>query len=399
MIAAHSARRVQGWGSFTIPGTHQGLTLLHFPSTNSAAHRPAERDIARLAALLNDDVWAFTNCRVDAPGFPVAEIDWFFYNTRTGSLILSEWKTFRKPVSLAADAGKPWLLADGTDVPNPVEQATKQQYAVREALRKSILPRHFPTSAEARVAVSVYSPQIIETTRADRLRFGKVYGALNELARVVQTLSSTTPLLLHDDGARLPLARALCALFRCSMSAEVEASLRPAQTSVPESPAAAVNRISEIHREIAKLHLELAQLTLAVEPPATSRPSVAAAAAGKPVAAAPGVKVKVVAVTEDERMRKHLTSRFKNVNGSKEKAAEALKQAWRAVLADPTLHGPHGISVSLFGSIATPLIKDQHGSLQKLVGMQPRKWCVLQAEQAGLKPRDVAGKPSNIRVR
>lgn len=380
--------------------------MLYFPSTNSAAHRPADRDVIRLLSLLDDDVWAFANCRVDAPPHPVAELDWFFYNARTGALMVSEWKNFKKPVSLAADAGQRWVLNNGIEVANPIEQVAKQQYAVREALRKSVLPQHFPGCMEARVGFSVYSPQISQVTKADRLRFGKVFGSLDDLGRAVQKLSSISPLLLNDDaGARLSLARDLCALFRCSMSSGVEAKLRAAPAKAPNPRAAVVKRISEIHREIAKLHLELAELTLAAERPdkpvPANPPPTAKSSASNPAAAvkAPAAQVKPLTITEHARMQKHLSGRLKNANGSKEMAAEALRQAWRAVLADQMLHGPHGLSVSLFASVATPLIKEHHGSVQKLVGMKPRKWCVLQAEQSGLKPRDVAGKPSNIRVR
>lgn len=69
------------------------------------------------------------------------------------------------------------------------------------------------------------------------------------------------------------------------------------------------------------------------------------------------------------------------------------------MLGDPLLHGKTGISISLFGSVGTPLAKQHRGSLPKMLGMPLRKWCVLQAEAAGMKPMDVPGKPSNIRVR
>jgi hypothetical protein len=58
-----------------------------------------------------------------------------------------------------------------------------------------------------------------------------------------------------------------------------------------------------------------------------------------------------------------------------------------------------GISIDLFGSVGSPFVKKKHGSLSKVLGMQLRKWCVLQAEAAGMNPADVAGHPSNIRVR
>lgn len=276
MIAAHSARLVRGWGSFTPHCTHGGLTLLYFPSTNTAAHRPADRDVTRLHSLLNDDVWAFTNCRVEAPGLPVAEIDWFFYNTRTGSLMVSEWKRFPSPVSFAADTGKPWLLADGTGVSNPVEQVSRQLDAVRLVMRRSVLPQHFShfNDQDLRLAQCVYSPQVDTATVVERLRFGKVYGTLEALASVLQSMPSPSPLLLNDDGgSRLSLARALCALFRCKLSPEVEAQLRVAPAEPLNSRASVVIRISEIHREMAKLHRELAHLMLVAEGSAEPTPA------------------------------------------------------------------------------------------------------------------------------
>lgn len=427
MSSALSARLVRGWGSFTIPGTHQGQTLLHFPSTNSAAHKPAQKDVDKLALLLNDDVWAFTNCRVDAPGRAVAEVDWLFYNTRTGCLMVSEWKRFPSPVSFAADTGKPWLLADGASVDNPIEQVSRQLDTVRLVIRRSVLPEHFPNFNEQtlKLAQCVYSPQADSATVMERFRFGKVYGTLEDLASVVQTLTSPSPLLLHD-GDRVPLARTLCALFRCSISSEVEAKLHTAQAETPPSRTSVVKRISEIHREIAKLHRELSHLTLlaeqSVEPElgnarqVSAKSVVATPAAAKSVAHAPATPayaapapVSSAAVLtpagpserlkDQERMKAHLSREFTNVNGSADAAKAALGKAWVAVLRDPALQGKSGISLAVFGSAATPLVKAKHESVRKLVGMQLAKWCLLQAEQSGLKAMPVSGNPSNIRLR
>jgi hypothetical protein len=98
-------------------------------------------------------------------------------------------------------------------------------------------------------------------------------------------------------------------------------------------------------------------------------------------------------------MQAHLDRTFKGVNGSKDAAAKALERAWRSVLNDPHLHGDTGISVSMFGAVGAPLVKQHHGSLPKVLGMQLRKWCVLQARAVGMNPLDVPGQPSNIRVR
>lgn len=430
MSSALSARLVRGWGSFTIPCTHQGQTLLHFPSTNSAAHKPAQKDVARLSSLLNDDVWAFTNCRVDAPGRAVAEIDWFFYNTVTGVLMVSEWKRFPQAVALAADTGQPWLLGNGTGVPNPIEQVSGQLDVVRAVIRRSVLKPHFSgfNEPELRLAQCVYCPQIDSATVVERFRFGKVYGTLEDLASVVQTLTSPSPLLLHDDGDRLPLARTLCALFRCSMSSEVETKLRKAQAQAenPPSRTSVVKRISEIHREIAKLHRELSHLTLlaeqSVEPElgnarqVSAKSVVATQAAVTSVAHIPATPAHIAPapvssaavltpagsserLKDLERMKAHLSREFTNVNGSADAAKAALGKAWVAVLRDPALQGKNGISLAVFGSAATPLVKAKHESVRKLVGMQLAKWCLLHANQSGLKAVAVPGNPSNIRLR
>ena len=174
----------------------------------------------------------------------------------------------------------------------------------------------------------------------------------------------------------------------------------------------AVQRISDIHRQLAALHRELAYLTLVaagrdVRATPQTVPSTPQAGAPKPAVTAPQVKAKAPqaatpktkALTEHQRMHAHLVRTFQGVNGSKDDAAKALEKAWRSVLNDPLLHGNTGISVTLFGSIGTPLVKEHHGSLSKVLGMQLRKWCLQQAAAVGMKPRDVPGKPSNIRVR
>ncbi|MDI3213233.1 hypothetical protein [Arthrobacter sp. AL12] len=380
--------------------------MLHFPSANSAAHRPSPRDVALLHELLDDDVWAFTNCRVDAPGRPVAELDWFFYNVRHGTIMVSEWKGFPRRVALATDTGTPWLLDGGLALPNPIEQVSRQLDAVRAALRGAILPQHFPAfdPQQLRLMQSVYSPQVDQNTTIERIRWGKVYGDLPELAAVTANSTSPSPLLLPDAGARLPLATALCALFRTTFPPEAETKLR---VSPKVGDTDVVLRISAIHRQIAALHAELADLvviaagadTRPAQPPAAPAPR--AAVKDKPAAVKnpPAAASKAPALTEHQRMHTHLARRFQGVNGSAAAASRALEKAWMSVLGDTLLHGETGISVSLFGSVGTPLVKQHHGSLPNVLGMPLRKWCVLQAQTAGMQPKDVPGKPSNIRVR
>ncbi|MGC0238265.1 hypothetical protein [Arthrobacter sp. SD76] len=378
--------------------------MLHFPSANSAAHRPSPRDVAKLSELLDHDVWAFSNCRVDAPGRPVAEVDWFFYNARHGTLMVSEWKGFPQRVVCAADTGARWELEGGLMMANPVEQVSRQLDAVRSALRISILPEHFPgfDPVQLRLMQSVYSPQVDERTVIERIRWGRVYGSLPDLAAVLSAATSPAPLILPDGGTRLGLAAALCALFRTSLPADVKAKLQGSKQSENASRA---QRISAIHRQIAALHGELADLMLAGTPlddhsarhPAASTPAPAPAPAK--AATPPAATAKAPGLTEQQRMQAHLDRTFKGVNGSKDAAAKALERAWRSVLNDPHLHGDTGISVSMFGAVGAPLVKQHHGSLPKVLGMQLRKWCVLQARAVGMNPLDVPGQPSNIRVR
>lgn len=382
--------------------------MLHFPSANSAAHRPAARDVAVLSALLDDDVWAFSNCRVAAPGKPVAEVDWLFYNARLGTIMISEWKGFPSRVRSAPDTGRPWLLDNGLNVPNPIEQVARQLDVVRAVLRLDVLPQYFPTANQHEVSItqSVYSPQVDKNTAIERIRWGKVYGSLTSLAGAVDSYVSTTPLILPDDGVRLDLATALCQLFRTKFPDDVKAKLQvPSKAGNTD----VVQRISAIHRQIAALHEELAELmliaaagaahTTPARPPAQApKPTTKSSELAKPVQPL-AAKTPTNSASEAQRMQAHLTRTFKGVNGSKVDAAKALEKAWRAVLNDPLLHGDAGISVPAFGSAGTPLVKQHHGTLQKVLGMQLKKWCVLQAEAVGMKPRGVPGKPSNIRVR
>ena len=242
---------------------------------------------------------------------------------------------------------------------------------------------------------SVYSPQVDDGTAIERIRWGRVYGRLSDLAAVISNSAGPAPLVLPDVGARLGLATALCALFRTKVLPGVEAKFLAANDADTD----VVQRISAIHRQLAALHEELADLTVAAARTAPSAAPAAKAATQRPPAPARAVGAATApAITEHQRMQAHLVRSFKNVNGSAEAAATALEQAWLFVLRDPQLHGETGISVSLFGSVGTQLVK-QHGSLSEVLGMQLRKWCVQQARAAGLAPSDVPGTPSNLRVR
>ena len=109
--------------------------------------------MARLHQLLGHHVWAFSNCRVNAPGLPVAEVDWLFYNSAKDTFIISEWKRFPSTVARVTDVCEPWTLAKGVTAPNPLEQAARQLDAVRRALRLSICRQHFPLADQQAINV------------------------------------------------------------------------------------------------------------------------------------------------------------------------------------------------------------------------------------------------------
>lgn len=213
-------------------------------------------------------------------------------------------------------------------VANPVEQVSRQLDAVRAALRISILPEHFPAfdPVQLRLMQSVYSPQVDGRTAIERIRWGRVYGSLPDLAAVLSTSTSPAPLVLPDGGTRLGLAAALCALFRTSLPADVKAKLQGSKDSEKMGRA---RRISAIHRQIAALHEELADLMVAFTPPddqATQRP--AAAIEVQATAAAPKTTTaKAPALTAHQRMGAHLAKSFQGVNGSADAAAKARHQA------------------------------------------------------------------------
>jgi len=236
---------------------------------------------------------------------------------------------------------------------------------------------------------SVYSPQVDHRTAVERIRWGKVYGNLEDLASAVANSTSPTPLLLPGDTDRCHLATALCKLFRTSFPAELKTKVgTPSQGTRID----VVQRISAIHRQIAALHKELADLVLA---------AAGVVKTGQPLQATPAPHAKAQKappLTDHQRMHAHMARSFQGVNGNADAAKKALETAWRSVLNDPLLRGESGISVSLFGAVGAPLVKEQHGSLPNLLGMPLRKWCLLQAEAGGMKPLDVPGKPSNIRV-
>ncbi|WP_104180260.1 hypothetical protein [Arthrobacter sp. B0490] len=359
--------------------------MLHFPSTNSAAHRAAPTDVTRLHQLLGDHVWAFSNCRVDAPGLPVAEVDWLFYNTLRGTFILSEWKRYPAAVAEVKDVGEPWALANGAKVANPIEQVARQLDAVRTALRLTVAPRHFPAldPHDVNPYQCVYSPQLEPATRIERLRFGVVHGALEGLAGTVERRYTPTPLILSSQAEHLALAGTLSDLFRCSVPEAVHSKLAP-----PAVKPAPSSRIAAIHRELAALHLELAPLLEAPAPaPApvllSSRPKESPVPPSPPTAPPKAAKPSATG-----HLRRHVT----RLVPASEPNSEHLRDAFLAALQDGQLRSS-GVHIGLFGALV-----GQHltGDV-KLADLAPgglRKWCQAQAEAAGVRmvqdPKDPA---------
>ncbi|WP_394249543.1 hypothetical protein [Arthrobacter pityocampae] len=372
--------------------------MLHFPSKNTAAHRPDPLDINRLHQLLGHHVWAFSNCRVDAPGLPVAEVDWLFYNSLRGTFVLSEWKRYPAAVLQVMDEGKPWTLASGMTVPNPVEQVGRQLQAVRRVLRQHVCREFFPSVDQHSLNLypSVYSPQIDTATRQERLRYGAVHGTLEQMALLVERRAVTAPLLVSGASARLELAGTLAELFRCSIGAAVRRKLDPPPVVRPD-PAV---RMATIHRELAALHLELASLIdappVAVPAPPAPPASIAAAThvpaplatrtsdaqpqplAGVAKSSPPTVTTKAARASVAGHLKGHVT-RLVPTSGP---TSEQLRDAFLAALQDKQLKRS-GVHVGLFGSFVGQHLTGE----AKLADLAPgglSKWCHAQAEAAGI---------------
>ncbi|MHA7282011.1 nuclease-related domain-containing protein [Arthrobacter sp. TMS2-4] len=379
--------------------------MLHFPSKNTAAHRPDPLDVNRLHQLMGHHVWAFSNFRVDAPGLPVAEVDWLFYNSLRGTFVLSEWKRFPARVLQVMDEGKPWTLTSGMTVPNPVEQVGRQLQAVRRVLRQDICRQFFPSVDQHSLNLypSVYSPQIDESTRRERLRYGAVHGSLEEVAHLVERRAVTAPLLVSGASARLELAETLTDLFRCSIGTAVRRKLDP-PAPVPPDPAV---RMAAIHRELAALHVEMASLLETPVPVALPTPIMTPAPVPVPAPIAASTQVSAplpsrnsetppqspakatrpsppVAVTKAAKASAagHLKGHVTRIVPASRPTSEHLRNAFLAALQDSQLKRS-GVHIGLFGSFV-----GQHLTGEvKLADLAPGglgKWCQAQAQAAGV---------------
>ena len=304
--------------------------MLHFPSTSTSARVARPRDVDRLNELLGDDVWAFSNCRVDAAHQPVAEVDWLFYNTTLGTLMLSEWKRYPGTVAEAKDRGDSWRLHDGTLHPNPLEQADKQQKALRAVLQEKVLPNFFPDQDAHRVKVmeSVYCPQIDGDTVKDRLQFGKLFGSIEELCTAVNTLKSPSPLLVGDMTLVLDLAGVLAELFRCAMPDGLEGAV--VWEHNPKESARFWQEARRIHSGIAALHQQMAQL---IDDEFSPRQRASADKADEPSP----VKTAIITKTSEDgssSITKHVSAHLNGVDGKSGDFEERLGKALHAILVD-----------------------------------------------------------------
>ncbi|MHA7142826.1 MULTISPECIES: hypothetical protein [unclassified Arthrobacter] len=363
---------------------------MHFPSTNTAAHRPAPADVARLGELLDDSVWAFSNCRVDTPGKPVAEVDWLFYNTTRGVFTVSEWKGFTSRVAAVTDTGKPWILLDGTEAANPIEQVSKQLDAVRAVLRSSVRPRFFPLvgTLDLNPQQCVYAPQVGPGVTYERLRYGRVHGTLDQLAAsLVESRKVRVPLLVADPAILVELADTLADVFRCTVSRAVRRKLT---LQPPRHTPNSTQRIVDIHLQLADLHGELARLMVeqsasheaAPSPVAETPVPVEVPASRK--ATAPQQAAKAPKVSEFQVMKTHLDRHLRSVGNEPHAVVHGLTRAWAAALKDPKMERSGAVSHALFGSVATERVK-HIGPLKKLLGASVSVWCLEQARAAGLR--------------
>lgn len=383
--------------------------MLHFPSSSSAADTARAADVGRLHELLRDHVWAFSNCRVDVPGQPVAEVDWLFYNSVRGTFLVSEWKGYPSPVANVLDEGKPWVLADGSSVANPVEQVSRQAKAVRKALRCFIRERFFPGVDPLSVNPyqSVYSSQIGPETQMERLRYGRAHRTLDDLAVTIERITGPAPLLAASVEERLQLAEALCELFRCTVSSAVRRTLAPP----PPSPASTARRVAAIHRELAALHLELATLLDAstdtqADPRAhagraTTAPSHQTTLAPPPSAQSGPLDVPLKVLPQGPPKGPHalvtpiIRAHIERLVPASSASREDVRNALLASLRDERLRSS-GLHVGLFGSLVGKHLAGGT-AVKTLVPGGLRAWCTAQADGAGVRVEPDTADPSILR--
>lgn len=362
--------------------------MLHFPSTSTSARVAKRADVDKLNELLGDDVWAFSNCRVDAANRPVAELDWLFYNTKLGSVMLSEWKRYPDTVAEAKDRGHKWKLRNGSLQPNPLEQVDKQLEALRWVLREKVLPRFFPDhdGHTVKIMESVYCPQIDRETVKDRTQFGKMFGSIEELCASVNTLNSPSPLLVGDMTLVLELAETLAGLFRCAIPDGLEEAA--VWEHNPKESARFWKESRRIHSQIAALHQEMARLIEDEFAPRRSTPEV------KPDEPSPA-KTPVIKASEDGTtfIMKQVSAHLAGVDGNFEDFEERLGRALHAILVG--LPPGSWIKFPTIGSAVAPFLGTE--KLRTILGAALWEWSLKTAKRHGLSA-EVDDSRLNIRI-
>lgn len=111
------------------------------------------------------------------------EIDWLTVRSTKDGSAFTRRNAFRE----TATDGEPWILEDGSQVPNPIDQVRKQAEALRTIIRARIRPRFYPraTDREISVYMGVYCPQITTGTVVIKPRFGIYVAEADQLVRQI----------------------------------------------------------------------------------------------------------------------------------------------------------------------------------------------------------------------
>ncbi|MGJ3191236.1 hypothetical protein [Paenarthrobacter sp. FR1] len=302
-------------------------------------------------------------------------MDWLFYNTRLGTILVSEWKRYPDHVAEARDTGAPWLLDDGSEERNPIEQVSRQQDTVRWALRDHIVAPFFPTQKahDLRVMQCVFCPQIDEETKKERLRFGKLFSSLDAMCHAIGSVTSPEPLLVSEPALLRGLAAALAQLFRCTLPAVFNGTVKPDQQ--PGHDLRLLQQMAAIHGQIAELHELLAELMLS----AAGEPSTEATVlVGPPQEMSP-------ATTKPESFHQlihgHVAEHLGPVSGDHDRVLHGVERSFKAIMAE--LPVDSWASLGVFGGAVKRHIEGET-TFTNLLGTQLWKWCLITAESNGI---------------
>ncbi|MHA7292436.1 hypothetical protein [Arthrobacter sp. HLT1-21] len=297
----------------------------------------------------------------------------------------------------------PWILADGSEVANPIEQVARQLDAVRAVLRGAVQPGFFPSidAIQVNLQQCVYAAQINPNTTRERLRFGRAHSSLDDLAKFLrEDRKIPVPLIIADPATLINLADSLAVLFRCAVSRTVRRKLtvRPVNHAGDRA-----QRIVDIHLQLADLHGELARLIAEqllsgqASPVLVADTPIPGEMTTSKKATVPNEPLKAPKITEIQVMMTHLDEHLKGVGDEPHAVLHGLGRAWNAALTDPKISPNGAVSHALFGSAATPRVK-HIGSLRTLLGASVSVWCLEQARAAGLSARPDPKRSSHLLV-